>query len=111
MRGNTLRLRLTRSEVRKLTETGVVEESVDLTPNPLVYVMRAAKDCSEIQVSFLNGAISVSVPEALAAEWAAGDSVGMEGTFRGVSVLVEKDWSCAHGTESTNKDAFPRTTL
>jgi hypothetical protein len=106
--GNTVRLRMSQSEVETLTETGIVEESADFVPNPLVYMIHASKDRGQIEVSFLNGWITISVPEKATKEWAAGSEVGMKGSFRGVSVLIEKDWSCLHGDESEDQDRFPR---
>ena len=105
---NTVRLRMSQSEVQTLTESGIVEESVDFAPNPLVYMIHASKDNDHIEASFLNGWITISVPESAVQEWARGSEVGMKGTFRGVSVLIEKDWSCLHGSESENEDKFPR---
>jgi hypothetical protein len=66
-----------------------------------------SKDCSQIEVSFLNGWITVSLPEAAAQRWAASDEVGMQGVYRGVTVLVEKDFSCLHGGAAENEDKFP----
>jgi hypothetical protein len=106
--GNTVRLRMAQSEVEQLTETGIVEESVEFLPNPLVYMVHTSKDSSQIEASFLNGWLTISLPEKAVKEWAAGNDVGMKGSFRGVSVLIEKDWSCLHGDETENEDRFPR---
>jgi hypothetical protein len=106
--GNAVRLRLAKSEVEQLVEVGIVEESVDFLPKPLVYIILASQDGSQIEATFLNGWITISVPEKAIHEWASGNEVGMKGTFRGVSVLIEKDWSCMHGEEGENQDRFAR---
>ncbi len=106
--GNTVRLRMARSEVEQLTESGIVEEAVEFLPHPLVYMIHISKENNQIEASFLNGWITISVPEKIAREWAAGNEVGIRGSFRGVSVLIEKDWNCLHGDEPQNQDRFPR---
>jgi hypothetical protein len=106
--GNSVRLRLSRSEVETLAETGLIEETVDLVPNPLVYMIHASKDCRNIQVSFLNGWITITAPEHTVNAWASGPDVGITGSHRNVAVLIEKDWNCLHATEAENEDTFPR---
>ncbi len=108
LRGSSLRLRLSQTEVETLTETGLIEETVDFNPNPLVYMLHSSKECKEIQVSFLNGWITVTAPEVQLKSWAASNMVGIEAIHRGVSVLIEKDFACTHGDPIENKDAFPR---
>jgi len=107
LRGNSLRLRLSQSEVETLTSSGLLEESVEFTPNPLVYMVYASKDCTDIQVSFLNGWITVAVPEDRLKSWASSDTVGMEAAHGGILVLIEKDFACAHRDAAENEDAFP----
>jgi hypothetical protein len=107
LRGSSLRLRLSQTEVETLTQTGLLEETVDFKPNPLVYILHSSKDCKDIQASFLNGWISVTVPEDQVKSWVSSPSVGMEGVHRGVSILIEKDFACAHGDAAQNEDAFP----
>jgi hypothetical protein len=108
--GNTVRLRMSQTEVATLATSGIVEDCVDFAPNPLVYMIHASKDCTQIEVSFLNGWITISVPEEATKQWAAGSEVGMKGSTRSVSILIEKDWSCRHAEEGANEDSFPRPT-
>jgi hypothetical protein len=98
---------LSQGEVEKLANTGRLEESVDFTPNPLAYLIHCSTECREIQVSFLNGRIAIVAPDSSVRDWAASHRVGMESTWRGVSVLIEKDWACAHAGPEENEDAFP----
>lgn len=112
VRHNSLRLRLTRREVDQLIETGLVEETVEFTPRPLVYMLHASQACSEIQASFVNGWITVSVPGAMAKDWASSEQVGLQATHRDVAILIEKDWSCLHAASENNgsdenEDTFP----
>ncbi len=108
LRGNTMRVRLSQSEVEQLEKAGLVEDSVDFTPQPLIYLVHASEDCKQMDVSFLNGWLTLSLPVVKMKKWATSSEVGMEGTCRGVSVLIEKDFACLHAEDAENGDTFPR---
>jgi len=101
-------LRLSQSEVEKLANTGLVDDSVDFVPNPLIYTVHSSTESSEINVSFRNGWITVGIPEATTKQWADSNETGIEGAFRGISILIEKDWACLHADDRENEDTFPR---
>jgi hypothetical protein len=103
---NSVRLRLTRSEVDQFLDTGLAEEAVDFPNTPLVFMLHSSSDCRSMQATFVNGWITVTVPDAAGKTWAGSDQVGMEGSHHGVSILIEKDWQCLHA--AGDEDAFPR---
>lgn len=106
VRGSSLRLRLTRSEVDALRDRGFVEETTPLLPSPLVYrIERGAGP--RVAVRFESGCLAIVVPEALATDFCNTDRVGFEETSEGVRVLVEKDWQCLAPRDEDESDAFP----
>lgn len=111
LRHNSLRLRVGRSEVASFLESGIVEDSVEFPSMPLVYILHSSDECKEIQASFMNGWVTVSVPKEQGRDWAAGDLVGMQNKYRGISIVIEKDWECTRpleeGEEDENADAYP----
>jgi hypothetical protein len=107
LQGNSVRLRLSKKEVESLAKKGMVEEVIEFTPNPLVYLIHASRESSQIEASFRNGWVTVSVPWEKAKQWAANDELEMEGICRGISVLIEKDWGCVHEDAEENEDKFP----
>jgi hypothetical protein len=111
LRHNSLRLRVGRSEVASFLESGIVEDSVDFPSIPLVYILHSSDECKEIQASFMNGWVTVSVPKDQGRAWAEGDTVGMQTKYRGISILIEKDFACTHpsseGEEDENSDVYP----
>ena len=106
IRGSSIRLRLTKSEVDTLRDGGKVEETTPLHPSPLVYVIERA-EASRVSVSFQGGRLSVSVPAAVLRDFCETDRVGFEETHDGVRVLVEKDWQCLAPRDEDESDAFP----
>ncbi len=53
---------------------------------------------------FRAGTLTVTVPELQSRAWAAGSQVGLEAQAGTVSLLIEKDFQCAHGP--SDADAF-----
>lgn len=94
IRGDTLRLRLTKPEVARLAEVGLVEDATAFPGGKkLVYALELAGDA--VSASFADGRILIRVPPEAGRAWSASDEVGVA-SAAGVtpSVLVEKDWSC-----------------
>ena len=95
LRGNSLRLRLTRNEVSRLAEVGLVEESVAFGPgteSALVYRVRSGE---ADDATHRAGCIEVVVRPAALKDWANGTSEGIYfETGPGLRVAVEKDFRC-----------------
>ncbi|MCU1258470.1 MAG: hypothetical protein JWO80_1355 [Bryobacterales bacterium] len=105
MRSNSLRLRLTRSEVAQLAEQGSVEERIEfVNDSALIYELESWRNLDHVVALYENGRIMVRLPEAMAQEWAATDQVGIEAEVGPLTVLIEKDFQCAHGEK--DPDAY-----
>ena len=107
IRGNSLRLRLSQTEVATLRDFGSVEETVHFSPSSkLVYAIERSGG-GEIGARFEDGRILVQVPESIALEWCNGERVGFDGVAGEVKVLVEKDWQCLAPRDEDESDAYP----
>ena len=108
LRGNSLRLRLTRNEVTRLADSGLVEESVTFGTDPdavLVFRIRSA----EVQdATHAAGRIDVTVPALSVREWAEGTAEGIYfETAAHLRVAVEKDFRCLAPREGEDdSDAY-----
>ena len=112
IRGNSIRLRVTKSEVERIARGVPVEETVDLHPVPFAYSL-VARETVNIEAIFDGGSLSVVVPAHQAEEWAFGDAVAME-TEDGaeVKILIEKDFACVKprvGEDETDMFEHPGT--
>ena len=112
IRGNALRLRLTRGEVDAVAGGDAVEETIAFAPGVrLAYALVPRDDALTPTATFDGARVVVAVPALLAREWAASDRVGIvahapNGAPDGLSLVIEKDFACLH-RESENADAFP----
>jgi len=106
IKGNSIRLRLTKGEVDALRERGVVEESVHFSATSrFTYALERGGDA--VTASFDDGRVVVRVPNALAIEWCDTERVGIDGNAGDVRILIEKDWQCLAPREEDESDAFP----
>ena len=114
IRGNSIRLRLLKSEVAQLAEIGAVSEATDFGGgSALIYRIVADPDAGAAAASFEEGIVTVSLPKDEANEWAADDEkIGIEAESGGLSILIEKDFACLTRTDDPdNLDAFPNPEL
>ncbi len=116
IKGNSIRLRLLRSEVEWLCAAGVVSDEVRFgtaTDQALKYSIAASDGVEEVTVQFTDNQILVLLPESVAMDWTGGDRVGIEalidvGCDTDVSVLIEKDFECVGRQDDPDRaDAFP----
>jgi len=113
MRGDSLRLRLTRSEVEVFERDGRVEDAVRFGPGvALVYSLERSPD-GVLSATMEGGRVAVRVPAAMAETWCRTDEVGMEaeqviGEGESLRILVEKDFTCLKTRSGEDEsDAFP----
>jgi len=106
MRQNSLRLRLTRSELARFEAAGVVEEAVEFPSGTLLYRIERSLSAQQITAELVGANITVVVPEPVAQHWVSTRQTGFEARCGALDVLVEKDFQCEHGAE--DGDAFAR---
>ena len=107
LHSGTLRLRLSQSEVARLAETGVVEDTISFAPGQTLCYALEAGPAERIGASFAGNRVRVVVPAAAARMWIESDQTGIEGTDSPLRVLVEKDFQCVHPATEGDADAFP----
>ena len=113
IRGNSLRLRLTRGEVEQLATEHQVEESVTFGPGVSLTYAIACREVPSPVAAFDGTKIVVSCPPALVSSWARSEEVGFEaeqsvGEGKVLRILVEKDWNCLTSRPGEEDiDTFP----
>jgi hypothetical protein len=113
VRGDSLRLRLTRGEVQQLGQSGAVEERVHIAPDrALVYRLQRASAAATLCATFENGVVEIQVPETQARAWCESDLVTLEHVQAYAEVrlriVVEKDYACLAPREDEDEaDKFP----
>ncbi len=119
IKGNSLRFRVTRSELETFRKQAHIEETICLGPEQqshLKYALNHDSGLKAIQLSYQPPELSVALPSSEVERWAGSDQVGLYTTLdlgpRGtLDLIIEKDFACLHGTAEENLDAFPNPNL
>ncbi len=114
--GDSIRLRLTVSEVEQFGKTGSVTDSIDFgggEDRVLSYSLNRSTDVNTVRTDIGDGKISVSVPNDIAVAWATTGEVGFSGSQdlgngKAVRILVEKDFvRRKDGPGGSRTDGYP----
>ena len=116
LRGNSLRLRLTKTEVVDLVKVGWVEEALYAGPGPadwFRYRLETSSAHDTMQSRLDPKALIVVVPATAAAEWAETTTVGLYAEMPwGLKIAIEKDFRCLDTTRQEDEsDAFDHPTF
>ena len=113
IKGNSIRLRLLRSEVERFAAEGEISDELGFGGAALRYSLRMSEKAESINAEFANNEIVVLVPDAFARDWASNDEVGFEteqaiGKDETLTILIEKDFVCIDRPQDPDRDdAFP----
>ena len=113
IKGNSIRLRLLRSEVEQFAADGRISDETSFGTTVLRYTLAMSKDAESIVGQFENNEIVVFIPEQAAKEWTTSDNVGFEieqlaGANGTLTITIEKDFVCVdRPNDPDREDAYP----
>lgn len=114
IRDNSIRLRLTRTEVESARDDGLVSGTVPFSGGVTFgYVLESSPACVKPVAQFSNNVLRVRLPEKDVHDWANSEAVSIaaeqlldEGGQ--LNILVEKDFACLAPREGEDEsDMFP----
>ncbi|MFY0675238.1 MAG: hypothetical protein JXQ87_17720 [Bacteroidia bacterium] len=107
IKGNSIRLRLSQSEVKKFGESEICFDKIAFGETSLTYQLHMA-EVDSVTAEFGNNTIAVAVPSELGQKWVSdNEMVGFDHnqTFKNgtqLFILIEKDFQCL--TERKHED-------
>ena len=114
IKDNSVRLRLTRSEVDALRDSGIVASKIDFPGGRELCYRLESSPASVNPAAFLSdNAVTVRLPEAAVLAWATTEQVSLQGEQllddgAMLRILVEKDFACLTQRESEDEsDMYP----
>lgn len=115
IKGNFIRYRLSKSEVKALAETGYLFETTRFGPEEnqvFTYALRSQDGIDGLRADFVNGVITMFIPAAAAAAWYDEERVGFENSVEvepgsSLTLLLEKDFACLDDSREDQSDNFP----
>lgn len=98
IKGNTIRLRLTKTEVALLAKTGHLEEHTEFADGTFIYALQASAVIN-LSAAIAGSTITMFMPQVWAEEWYDNDTVGYSNTIKTKAgselfLLLEKDFKC-----------------
>ncbi len=116
IKGNTVRYRLTKSEVETLAQTGYYREETPFGGKTFIYAIKADSATPELNADFVNDTITMYLNEHKALAWANNDLVGFNSEIKmakgtTLSLLLEKDFVCMDNRAEDQSDNYPNPKL
>ena len=109
IKGNTLRLRLSQSEVEAFKENGLVKEHIEFGSTTLTYLLELVEGVEVTAIYELN-TIRIGVPQAVKSDWTDTDQVGFDAVVdygdQHLEILVEKDFQCLIPRKEDESDLY-----
>ena len=116
IKGNSVRFRLTKTEVETFCNKGFYEETTKFAGNTLIYTLKGKEGINELEADFLNNRITIYMPQEELSTWATSNRVGYSNSVDwndpfSLSLLVEKDFTCLDNTIEDQSDNYPNPRL
>ncbi|RWY57502.1 DUF7009 family protein [Mucilaginibacter gilvus] len=110
IKGNSLRYRLTKSDVATLATNGFIEETTHFGTQVLRYALRRGM-VSSLSATFEDNTITIHMPDQMIEEWVHTDRIGFENSNSAMYLLVEKDFVCLDNVAEDQSDNYPNPLL
>ena len=114
IKGNSLRLRVTRSELTRLSAGESIVEAIHFAPEPTAvfrYALVSSPETDQVGIRYRDGEVTVAIaPEQLRA-WSEDSQIGIYATLHigpgdPLEIAIEKDFACLDGRDEDNQDTF-----
>jgi hypothetical protein len=108
IKSNSLRYRLTRSDVEHFAGSGYLADKVNFGGNLLTYSLQLTDD-AQLSASFRDNTITLFMPQSMISELINTDRTGFENNPApaGLHLLVEKDFTCLDNVSEDQSDNYP----
>lgn len=112
IKGNSIRFRLNKSDVDRLSAEGHLEEQTHFGNAVFTYAVEADMEAVSLRASLEHNRIVLHVPDEFLTGWPQNEKIGMRGEVdlkngSSLSLLIEKDFVCLDDTEEDQSDNFP----
>ena len=99
IRGNSIRIRVSKLELAQIAEAGSTEDEIRFAPAAALRYRVDVKESGPVEAKFQGSLINVIVPASEVERWLAPEQVAIEGRQAigdgtHLRILLEKDYSC-----------------
>ncbi|MCK0191832.1 hypothetical protein [Arenibacter sp. F20364] len=112
IQGNSVRYRLTRSEVAILKKDGYHKEQTAFNGKKFTYAVAAKENITKLQAEFNGDTITLFLPKEESVKWPDSERVGYENKMvlndgQELNLLLEKDFVCLDDRIEDQSDNYP----
>lgn len=112
IKGNSIRYRLTKSEVAAFCNKGYFEDTIDFGAKKLTYALQAKEGIDALDAEFHNTKITLFLDITKSKNWYESNEVGFSHTVTkengtALFILLEKDFICMDETIEDQSDNYP----
>jgi hypothetical protein len=112
IKGNSVRYRLTRSEVEKFSREGYLEEKTEFPGGVFTYALKAQSGIQHLDTDMSNNTITIYFPDEEKVEWYHSEQVGYKASKpiengKSINILIEKDFACLDHIDEDQSDNYP----
>ena len=113
IRGNSVRIRVSQSELAQITEQGFVEDAVEFSPGARLSYRVQVEPSGPVRAIYDEHRVQIVLPSDAVQRWNEPDQVSIQseqslGEGKQLSILVEKDFACLSPREGEeDDDSFP----
>lgn len=106
IKGNSLRYRLTKTDLATLAEKGYLEERSNFSGQTLIYALQVS-EAAGLSAAFHGQSIIMYVSAEMVSDLVNTNSVGFGDKTGAVDLLLEKDFVCLDNVEEDQSDQYP----
>lgn len=116
IKGDSVRFRLTQSEVKSLSTNGEIYDSTNFGGQIFSYGVILKSDADKLRISFENNRVILEMPETTGLVWFENEIITYDHTLKTTSgnelyLLLEKDFTCLDNTIEDQSDNYPNPKL
>lgn len=111
IKGNSIRMRLTKTEVSVLSNAGYLQEETSFGNDSFIYALQRVEDVHTLSAALEQNKITLFVPAAFTKDWPVNSIVGLDAYMpvaddKTLYLLVEKDFVCLDHTTEDQSDNY-----
>tara|TARA_R110002126_G_scaffold154722_7_gene301788 strand:- start:981 stop:1346 length:366 start_codon:yes stop_codon:yes gene_type:complete len=116
IKGDSIRFRLTQTEVQELSENGKIYDNTNFGNLKFRYGVVLNKNMKNLSVRFENNGIILEMPDSKGKYWYSNDIITYDHNFKTsdkneIYLLLEKDFTCLDNTIEDQSDNYPNPKL
>ena len=112
IRGNSIRFRLTKSEVDTFCQQGFIEATTDFGDSVFKYALKSKKGIETIDAEFKENTVILYLEQEISKNWNNSSQVGFNHSLKKenntiLNLLIEKDFVCMDESVEDQSDNYP----